>query len=187
MATRAELSPQQEAFATALASGMSQADAYRRAYPRSTSWTDKTVWEKASRLAAAGKVQARVRELGEKAAAANQVTVDRIVRELARIAFGNKRAVMSWGPGGVTLKDSEALSDDEAALVAEVKETTSATGGSLSLKTHDKVKALELLGKHVGMFADKVELTGRNGGPVTHATVTPEELAEAVRLARDTF
>lgn len=119
--------------------------------------------------------------------ARTEITQDRIVRELALIAFGNKKAVMKWGPGGVELKDSEGLSDEDAAQVAEVKETTSASGGSLSLKTHDKVKALELLGRHVGMFTDKMEVTGKNGGPIQQANVTPAELAEAVRSVRDQF
>lgn len=179
------LTPKQEAFATALASGLTQADAYRQAYPRAQKWTDKSVWERASKLSANAKVQSRVSELGAKAAAANEVTVERIVRELALIAFGSKRAVMAWGPDGVKLKDSAALTEEEAAVVAEVKETTSATGGSLSLKTHDKVKALELLGKHVGMFADKVELTGKNGGPIQSSaiTMTPEQAQAATAAA----
>lgn len=187
MAQGTGLSPAQEKFSAGLTAGLSQAEAYRQAYPRSLKWRDETVWPKASRLAADGKVRARVAELGEKAAAANEITVERIVRELALIAFGNKRAVMSWGPSGVTLKDSEAITDADAAQVAEVKETTSATGGSISLKTHDKVKALELLGKYVGMFPDKVELTGKGGGPVEHHNVTPEQLAEAVRSVRQEF
>lgn len=181
------LKPQHETFATALASGESQATAYRMAYPHSARWKDKTVWEKASRLATDGKVQARVKELGEKAAAANEVTVERIVRELAVIAFGNKRAVMQWGPGGVKLRDSSQLTDEEAAQVAEVKETVSATGGSLMLKTHDKVKALELLGKHIGMFTDKVEVTGKNGGPLQQQTVTPDQVAAEVRRVREDY
>ncbi len=136
-------------------------------------------------MAANGEVLGRISELGAKAAAANEVTVERIVRELSLIAFGNKRSVMTWGPTGVKLKDSEGLTDDEAAQVLEVKETTSATGGSLSLKTHDKVKALELLGRHVGMFTDKMEVTGKSGGPIAtkaERDLTDDELA--AELAR---
>src|SRR3954452_24234115 len=40
-----------------------------------------------------------------------EVTQDRVVLELARIAFSDSRRVMSWGPGGVTLRDSAALTD----------------------------------------------------------------------------
>lgn len=160
------LTAKQEEFAAGIASGLSQAEAYRKAYPASTKWKDKSVWVNASALASDTDVQLRVSELLGKAAAANEVTVERIVRELALIAFGNKKAVMAWGPGGLKLKESEEISDDAAAIVAEVKETTSATGGSLSLKTHDKVKALELLGRHVGMFVDKTEVTGKDGAPI---------------------
>ena len=106
-----------------------------------------------------------------KAAAANEVTQERIVKELARIAFGNKRAVMTWGPGGVSLRDSDELTDDEAAMVAEVQETITQAGGSLKMKTHDKVKALELLGKHVGMFAEKVQVSNPDGSPIAPTVI----------------
>lgn len=95
-----------------------------------------------------------------------EVTQDMVVKELARIAFGNKRDLMTWGPGGVSLLDSSGLTADAAAMVAEVSETTSDSGGSLKLKTHDKVKALELLGKHLGMFVERKELTGKDGAPL---------------------
>ncbi len=146
------LTPQQEDFATGIACGLSQADAYRQAYPRSVKWKDKSVWEKASLLASNAKVKARVKELAEKAAAKNEITVERVIGELAKIAFGNKRDLMRWGPGGVTLTPSEDITDDAAAMVQSVEESTSLHGGSLKIKTHDKVKALELLGRHLGVF-----------------------------------
>lgn len=81
-----------------------------------------------------------------------EITQDMVVRELAKVAFGNTRTVVSWGAGGVVLKDSDELTEDEAAIVSEVRETATKDGGSMSIKTHDKIKALELLGKHIGMF-----------------------------------
>lgn len=95
-----------------------------------------------------------------------EITRERVLAELARIAFADKRKVLRWGPDGVRLIDSAALSDDDAAVVAEVSETTTATGGTLKLKTHDKVKALELLGRHLALFTDKTEVSGPNGGPI---------------------
>ena len=64
----------------------------------------------------------------------------------------------------MALRESDTLSEDESAIVAEVSETVTQAGSSLKLKTHDKVKALELLGKHMGMFVDKVEHSGSIGG-----------------------
>ncbi len=80
------------------------------------------------------------------------VTQEQVVNELVRIAFGDQRRVVSWGPDGVVLRRSDDLTDDEAAAVAEVAQTTTQGGGSLRIKAHDKVRALELLGKHLGLF-----------------------------------
>ena len=89
-----------------------------------------------------------------------EVTADRVVLELARVAFGDPRRVMSWGPGGVKLRPSAELADEEAAIVAEVGETTTKEGGSLRVKTVDKLGALRLLGQHLGMFGEgKVAVT----------------------------
>ena len=64
------LTPNQEVFAQKIIEGMSQADAYRFAYNCSR-MSDKTIWEKASRLMADNKVRARVQELRDKVALAS--------------------------------------------------------------------------------------------------------------------
>lgn len=56
------LTPKQEAFAQAIASGMTQADAYRSAY-NADKQKDATLWSNASRLMADSKVLARVDDL----------------------------------------------------------------------------------------------------------------------------
>lgn len=57
------LTPKREIFAKAIAiDGMSQADAYRKAY-KCDNWTDKSIHEKASHLAADVKVRARIAEI----------------------------------------------------------------------------------------------------------------------------
>ncbi len=160
------LTPKQEKFAAGIAEGLSQAEAYRRAFPRSLDWKDETVWKRASEAAANREVSGRAEELRKKAADANEVTVERIVAELAKIAFGDARRVMSWGPDGVVLRDSGDLEDDEAAIVSEVTETTTATGGSLKVKTHDKLSALKLLADIAGAVVRKTEVTGKDGEPL---------------------
>ncbi len=71
-----------ERFAQLVASGRSQADAYREVYPRSAQWRDKTVWEKASRLA--GKVGARVGALQRAAATAAVCSAREMQERLSR-------------------------------------------------------------------------------------------------------
>lgn len=157
------LTPKQEAFATGVASGLSQAEAYRQAFSQSRKWKDKTVHEKASRLTAEDKVQARIQELRDKAAEANEVTIERIVAEVVKIAFANQRDLMAWGPNGVKLRASDDLTDEQAAAVSEVSESFSSTGGSLKLKTHDKLGALRFLAELKGHLVKKHELTGKDG------------------------
>ena len=102
------LTPQQETFATALAAGMTQADAYRKAYPASAKWKDKSVWEVAARLAADVKVRSRVESLAAQAAAANQLEVNEVVRWLTDVLRADPRELVQvktgccrhcWGEG----------------------------------------------------------------------------------------
>ena len=61
------LTDKQEKFCQNIINGMSQADAYRAAYPKQK-MSDKTIWEAASRLMANNKVVARLTELRNKLA-----------------------------------------------------------------------------------------------------------------------
>lgn len=79
-----------------------------------------------------------------------EITQDRVVEELARVAFGDLRELAEWGPDGLRLRASDELSAAQAAVVCEVTEGS----GRMRIKRHDKLKALELLGKHLCMFRD---------------------------------
>lgn len=61
------LTAKQEQFVQNIIQGMSQADAYRSAYPNQK-MSDKTIWETASKLMANPKVVARLKELREQLA-----------------------------------------------------------------------------------------------------------------------
>ena len=67
-----------------------------------------------------------------------EITQDRVIAELAKIAFGDQRSLMQWGPTGVKLIDSTTLTPEQSAMVSEVSESVTASGGTLKLKTHDK-------------------------------------------------
>ncbi len=100
-------------------------------------------------------VAAAVAEAQTRRAARTQVSADRVVTELAKVAFGDPRRLLSWGPEGVVLRDSSELTEAEAALVSEVSETRTATGGGTRrVKLHCKLTALNALGKHLGLFGN---------------------------------
>ena len=85
------------------------------------------------------------------------VNADRVVMELAKIAFVNAGDVIDAETA--TLK-SDAAREDTAAIQSVKVKTFGEDGLEREIKMADKLKALELLGKHLGMFKDKVELSG---------------------------
>jgi phage terminase small subunit len=58
----------------------------------------------------------------------------------------------------VTIVDADKISDEAAAAVAEVSQTVN---GALRVKLHDKHAALVSIGKHLGMFVDRVQIQER--------------------------
>ena len=122
----------------------------------------------ASRLNGNEKVRARVEELLSEGAEKAGVTIQRIVDELAKVGFANMLDYMRAGPDGDPYLDFSALTRDQAAALAEVTVEDFKDGrGELArdvrrvkFKLADKLSALEKLGKHLGMFKDKVELSG---------------------------
>ncbi len=85
------------------------------------------------------------------------VNAERVVMELAKIAFVNASDVIDAETA--TLRP-DASPEDTAAIQSVKVKTFGEDGLEREIKMADKLKALELLGKHLGMFKDKVELSG---------------------------
>ncbi len=85
------------------------------------------------------------------------VNADRVVMELAKIAFVNANDVIDTETA--TLRP-DALPEDTAAIQSVKVKTFGEDGLEREIKMADKLKALELLGKHLGMFRDKLEVSG---------------------------
>lgn len=113
-------------------------------------------------------IQAAIEAAKRERSARTGITADRVIAEIAKIAFADPRKVMTWGPGGVELKDSETLTDADAAIVSEVSESISQSGSSIKVKLHSKLDALEKLAKHIGVYesdkGDKVIVIERSYG-----------------------
>jgi len=86
--------------------------------------------------------------------ARQDITADKVLAELSRVAYSDMRNYATWGPDGVSLKPSDGLSDLEAVAVAEVSETTTKDGGSLRFKLHDKLGALNTLAKYLRLLTE---------------------------------
>lgn len=86
-----------------------------------------------------------------------EITQDRVIQELAAIGFskGTDYAKITPG-GGVVFVSTDELTESQKAAVISIKETQNGT----EIRLADKVKALELLGKHLGLFDNNA--TGTN-------------------------
>lgn len=117
------------------------------------------------------------------------VSADRIVRELATIAFANMQDYMEAGPDGDPHLSFADLTREQAGALAEmtVEDFVDGRGEDardvrrVKFKLHDKLAALAHLGKHLGLFRDKVEVTGPEGGPV-RMEITDRERAKALAV-----
>lgn len=172
-----------EKFARGLAKGLTADDAYQQAGFKANRGNATTLKQKQSitnRVAELLEWAEQVdRKATEKAIEKLAISKERVLAELAKIGFSDIRKAIKWNgqvqteqdnPDGgdvlvirnivsnsVTLIDSDELDDDTAAAISEISQN--ATGG-VKLKLYDKKAALVDIGRHLGMFIDKIEHSG---------------------------
>lgn len=123
-------------------------------------YSEKTACEQAARLLANVKVQAAVQEAKQARQKRTEITQDMVLRETAKLAFFDIRKM--FGKDGKPLNISELDADTAAALVGlDVQDVSDNDGDYVGFvkkyKMADKIKALELLGKHLGTWEPKDE------------------------------
>ena len=101
------------------------------------------------------------------------INQDRVIQEIAKLAFLNPVDVIDMDEATVR---GEAHRDDTASIASVKVKNIPTDDGAITereVKTYDKLKALELLGKHLGMFTDRVKVDG--GVPVVLYDDIPPE------------
>ena len=101
------------------------------------------------------------------------INQDRVIQEIAKLAFLNPVDVIDMDEATVR---GEAHRDDTACIASVKVKNIPTDDGAITereVKTYDKLKALELLGKHLGMFTDRVKVDG--GVPVVLYDDIPPE------------
>lgn len=153
--------------------------AYKVAYPSVK--RDETAAAAAARMLRNVKVSKYIAKRQDDLQRRTEITQERVLQELAAIAFSKatdyahvveKKVEISTDNGPVPVLDqngdpvlyrtielelTENLNDTQKAAVASMKKGRD----GLEVKTHDKLKALELLGRHLGTFNDKIRLDAK--------------------------
>ena len=91
------------------------------------------------------------------------INTDRVLRELGKIAFINPADVINLDTA--TVKE-EATREDTACIQSIKIKTIPTEDGDITereIKTYDKLKALELCGKHLGMWTERIDLNATMG------------------------
>lgn len=174
------LTQQQERFAQEVASGKSQAEAYRIAYPRSSQWKQSTVHQKASTLMANRKVLERVAALQRSAAEKSVLSAERTLNEVARIAYADISGIVN---SDGSFKRLHELDAETRAAVSSFKIDKD---GVIEYRFWNKSDALEKAMKHLGLYAQDnkqasgglCELFAALGGNVFGPVANPAEVKD---------
>lgn len=123
-------------------------------------YSPKTAQEQSARLLSKVMIQTAISKAQAERSRRTGINQDRVIRELAKVAFLNPVDVIDMDDATIQGKANR----DDTACIASVKVKTIPTDdGPITereVKTYDKLKALELLGKHLGMFTDKLKMEG---------------------------
>lgn len=141
-------------------------------------YSEKTAMEQGYQLLQKTSVQEYINERMADREKRTEITQDRVLQELAIIAFSNatdyasvieKQAMVDVEGVMMPMYDTEGnpvkyrtvelaltddLTEDQKKALAVIKKGRD----GYEVKPYDKVRALELLGKHLGMFKDRVEM-----------------------------
>lgn len=186
------LSNQQKLFCQEyLKLGMNGTQAYLNIYKSCKK--ESTAMTNASRLLRNTKVQGYIKELQEKVEEKAIVSIEDIVKELTAIAFTDRTKISQNVRNRIMLQDDKDGTKKEYfednvifTQTSELDETTrkviagyKRTQSGFAVETYDKMKALELLGKYLGMFKDEAP-TINNNIVNPYANLSEEELRKLV-------
>jgi Terminase small subunit len=97
-----------------------------------------------------------------------------LLAELGAIARSRVTDVLDVKDGDLIVKDLSELTDEQLGAIEAIEEVLGPDGAkTLKIKFHDKLGAIALLMKALGMNKSRVELSGPGGAPIqvetTHA------------------
>lgn len=94
-------------------------------------------------------IQQKISALQSEQSKRTEITADMVLKELAAIAFSDRTEFAKIDDDGIVIfTPTDQLSPEVRKVIAGIKEGKFGT----EVSSYDKVRALELLGKHLGIF-----------------------------------
>lgn len=142
-------------------------------------YSEKTAHVSGPRLLTNVSVYEKINSLKAERARSLDITAERVLKELARLAFGDPSEIVSVGKyGRITVKPTAQLTEDQRRTIHSVIQTAD----GLKIRFADKLRALELVGKHIGLFEERIRIEG----PKPVESLTDAELEEIARDSQQT-
>jgi phage terminase small subunit len=145
--------PREEQFCWLYLQSYNAAQAYRKAFPSEVR-NPSSARVYASKLLAKDNIVARIGAIQGQRLKVAKADAVRVMQELACIAFTRADDYVQVDGGSVRVRDTADMSRATLAAIQSVEETTTEHGGTVKIKMHDKVKALQLLKEMAGMAQD---------------------------------
>jgi len=156
--TEEELSDLHRAFAEQYLICMNATKAYLKVYPDSSR---ESANANACRLMKTSGISEEIKRLRKERSERCAIEADDVIKELKLLAYSDMDDYVEFGPAGVTLKEMSEMPTEMTRAIVEVSHNfTSEGGGSIKFKLADKRPALVDIGKHLGMFVDKIDHSG---------------------------
>ena len=178
------LTPKQKIFADEYLIDLNATRAYKVAYPKVRK--DESARVNGSKLLTNTNVVAYIDERMKEREKRTEITQDRVLQELTKLGFFDIRKLFDDSGKPV---DISMLDDDTAACIAGLEvvdyfegagEDREFAGYVKKYKLTDKLRAIELMGRHLGMFKDKLELSGQIDTTNPYVGLTTEELKKLI-------
>jgi phage terminase small subunit len=160
------LNPKQERFVAEYIANPNASEAARRA-----GYSDKTAYSIGQRLLKNVEIATAIDAGLQQIKGRIQLTVERTLEEIGRVAYADPRKLFDEAGNLLPIHQ---LDDITAATIASVEVSTERDGDGESravttttkIKSWDKMRALDMAGRYHGLFKDRIEHTGKDGGPM---------------------
>jgi phage terminase small subunit len=138
-------------------------------------YSDKTAGATASRLLTNVKIQQEIKRLVEERAERTGITADRVVQQLAKIAFVDIKSVIDWETAEINqLVGRDPITGDQVFTKTPITQlalkpmdqvdgtmiqTVKMGKHGIVVELPDRMRAMEMLAKHLGVYDDRPQTT----------------------------
>lgn len=102
-------------------------------------------------------IQEAIQKAKNERSGRTQITIDMVLKELATFGFANIQDYVKHSQDGLIIfKSIDDIPEDAARAIEAIKVVSDGKKNYVEFKLHSKSRGLELIGKHLGMYIDKI-------------------------------